>query len=549
MIYYNSNNKWVIVLIKYKIRMAIGIILVFLGLGLIVSIVESINESDPNYRRRYSDRYFKILSNEDNKSFESDLINFAKDNKIDVIIDYADDLEAIDILESDSSKYDAVWLSNSTWLYMLDGVSTSNSKSININPVVFGIKKSKATELNFVDNDVYNKDIVKAIQNGKLKYVMSSVTKTNTGLIAYLGFLNSLSGSPEILTSNMLKSKKLKDDLISLFSGVERVSGTDDFLKEMFLKTDEYEAVIATESSLIEINKELVNNNKEPLYLIYPVDGVAINDSPFAYIDNGQEKEEEFLKIQEFLLSKESQKKLETLGKRTWYGGIKADADSSSFRKEWGIDTSKYLMPLKYPSKDVIDEAITLYIEELRKPAAVVFCLDYSGSMYGEGERELENAIEYILDYEQASKDKIQFSEKDKIFIYAFGDTVDGPYSTDNGKQTQSLINRVKLLRPNGTTNLHGCARSALKTLVNLDNKDNYTRTIILMTDGDGNVGTYSDLKKDYNKYNDSIPMYGIMFGSAKKSQLQEIANLTNAKVFDGKNNLTEAFKEVRSYN
>ena len=28
-----------------------------------------------------------------------------------------------------------------------------------------------------------------------------------------------------------------------------------------------------------------------------------------------------------------------------------------------------------------------------------------------------------------------------------------------------------------------------------------------------------------------------------------EIANLTNAKVFDGKNNLVEAFKEVRGYN
>ena len=41
-------------------------------------------------------------------------------------------------------KYDAVWASNSMWLYMLDGVSTSNSKIISMNPVVFGIKKSKA---------------------------------------------------------------------------------------------------------------------------------------------------------------------------------------------------------------------------------------------------------------------------------------------------------------------------------------------------------------------------------------------------------------------
>ena len=528
-----------------KTKIIIGVILILIGLPILANIVSGINESNPAYRNRYKDRYFKILSNEDNKSFESNLMDFAKKEKIDLLISYADDLEAIDKLESNPSDYDAVWMSNSTWIYMLDGVTTSNSKSININPVVFGIKKSKAKELGFVDNEVYNKDIVKAIQDGKLKYVMSSVVKTNTGLIAYLGFLNSLAGSPEILTSEMLKSKKLREDLVSLFSGVERVSGTDDFLKEMFLKTNDYEAVIATESSLIEINKEMVKANKEPLYLIYPVDGVAINDSPFAYVDNGQEKEDEFLKIQSFLLSNDSQKKLETLGKRTWDGGIKTNADSSSFKKEWGIDTSKYLIPLKYPSKTVIDEAIDLYLDALRKPSVVVFCLDYSGSMYGTGERELESAMEYILDYEKARKDKIQFSEKDKIYIYAFSDIVKGPYYTENGKDTERLINQVHAISTGGSTNLYGCASEGIRTLNSFG--DEYTKTVILMTDGEANVGSFSDLKKDYR--NSNIPIYSIMFGSARESQLKDIANLTNAKVFDGRTNLTEAFKEVRSYN
>ena len=48
---------------------------------------------------------------------------------------------------------------------------------------------------------------------------------------------------------------------------------------------------------------------------------------------------------------------------------------------------------------------------------------------------------------------------------------------------------------------------------------------------------------------NTKIPIYSIMFGGADESQLQPIANLTNAKVFDGKTNLVEAFKEVRGYN
>ena len=51
---------------------------------------------------------------------------------------------------------------------------------------------------------------------------MSSVTKTIPGLTSYLGFLNALSGSPEILKSEMLDNKELVTNLKSLFSGVER---------------------------------------------------------------------------------------------------------------------------------------------------------------------------------------------------------------------------------------------------------------------------------------------------------------------------------------
>ena len=69
------------------------------------------------------------------------------------------------------------------------------------------------------------------------------------------------------------------------------------------------------------------------------------------------------------------------------------------------------------------------------------------------------------------------------------------------------------------------------------------------MTDGQANVGKYSDLVKTYNSVKKDIPIYSIMFGSADKSQLSQIANLSNAKIFDGKTDLVKAFKEVRGYN
>ena len=293
-----------------------------LGVVIILVIVAALlilagNENEEGFIK-IRDKNFYLLSNPDNKDAEQDLMDFAKKNKIKLKIDYADDLEVVDMLEGGNKEYDGVWLSNSVWLYMLNNVRVTDSKSININPVVFGIRKSKAESLGFTKDEVYNKEIVSAINSGKLKYVMTSVTKTNTGLISYLGFLNSVAGSPEILTTEMLKNPELAKNLRTLFSGVERVSGSSTFLEDMFLNSDEYEAVVATESSLIRINKELESRGKEPLYLIYPTDGVAVNDSPFAYVDNGQDRRETFLAFQSFLLSKDEQAKLEAMGKRTW---------------------------------------------------------------------------------------------------------------------------------------------------------------------------------------------------------------------------------------
>lgn len=518
------------------------LILIFIG---IIFLIE-ITEMDSAIKGTWRSKYFTILSNPDNKEFMDELEEYAKSEKIKLMVEYKDDLEAIDELEENGRVYDAVWMSNSTWLYMLNGVTISNSKSVSINPIVFGIKKSKAESLGFVDKDVYNKDIVNAIKSKKLNYVMSSVTKTNTGLTAYLGFLNALAGSPETLTTEMLENNTLKNNLKSLFSGVSRVSGTDAFLENMFLNSDEYEAVIATESSLISINKRLTQEGKEPLYLIYPVDGVSINDSPFAYVDNKQEKLDYFLKLQSFLLSNESQESMEKLGKRTWYGGIKENADSASFKKEWGIDTSKYLNSLKYPSKVVMDKALNLYVEEFRKPSVTAFCLDYSGSMYGDGAKELTEAMNFILNYDEASKEKIQFSSNDRIYVLPFSDYTQNVWKTDNGKDTNDLINNISRLSPYGGTNIYDCSIQALKVLYNYS--DDYTKTVILMTDGHSNVGTYSDLREYYVTDN-KIPIYSIMFGNAQSAELQEIARLSNAKVFDGRSNLLSAFKEVRSYN
>lgn len=488
-----------------------------------------------------------ILSSYDNSIVEDEIIKYAKSIDKKVSFTYMGDLEIVDELDHNSKEYDAVWISNSMWLYLLDNsYLTSNSKSISISPVVFGITQSKASELNLIGRNVTNTEILNLIREDKINYVMPSVTQTNTGATAYLGFLSSLAGNPEVLTEEMIYDEKLINDLKDVFSGVERVSGDESYLEEMFLKDSSFNAIIASESSLININQKLAKQNKEELYLIYPSDGVAINDSTFAFINNDDDKEEVFLNIQKYLLSDAGKKMLEDNGQRTWYGGVTSKADEEIFNKDWGIDTSKYLNVTKFPSKKVITSAINLYIERLRKPTHVVFCLDYSGSMYGDGETQLKSAMEYILTYEKASKDKLQFSEFDKITVIPFSSRVLNVWSA-TGQNTNNIVRNINLQNAYGSTALYDAVIRGLNVLE--DESDEYTKTIIAMTDGEANVGSFQALERTYKSENYNIPVYSITFGDASEYQLEEIAELTNAKVFDGKTNLLRAFKEVRGYN
>lgn len=490
---------------------------------------------------------FKIISSSENQDLDKYLKEYANQKDITLEIDYAGTLDIMEKLNS-GEEYDAVWASNSMWVYMLENVSTSNSKSTSINPVVFGIKKKKAEELGFTDREIYTADIVNAIKSGDLKFSMSNPTQTNTGATAYLGLLTTLAGSPEVLREEHLQDEQLKTELISLFSGLERSSGSEDFLEELFINGD-YEAVVTYEFSIININKQLEAAGKEPLYILYPVDGVSISDSPLAYIDHKDESKKQFFtEFQEYILSDEGQKLLAQNGRRTWYGGTNANSDKTVFNPEWGIDTTKYIVPLKMPGTDIIKKALAMYQTELRKPIHTVFCLDYSGSMSGEGYKDLTNAMTYILDEQKASANLLQFASKDKITVIPFSGKILGEWHTDNGVETQSLINNILTLQPTGSTNIYDTSIRALEIL-NSENLENYNVSVILMTDGMSNAGSYTNLARKYNYMDKDIPIYSIMFGNAYEDELEEIANLTNAKVFDGKSDLLKAFKEVRGYN
>ena len=77
-----------------------------------------------------------------------------------------------------------------------------------------------------------------------------------------------------------------------------------------------------------------------------------------------------------------------------------------------------------------------------------------------------------------------------------------------------------------------------------------YTPAIILMTDGMSNGSeNFEDFREAYEAVGADVPVFSILFGDAKKSELEALAELTNARVFDGRKDLVGAFRSVKGYN
>ena len=494
------------------------------------------------------DQTLRIVSGSENKELEPILEEYADEEDIRIEMSYKGSLDIMRLLEEEDISYDAVWPASSLWLTVGDiDHRIKHAESISITPVVFGIRRGLAEELGFVGREVSVRDILSAIEAGKLKFCMTSATQSNSGASAYIGFLYALLGNPEMITMEDLQSEELKTQVRELLYGVDRSSGSSDWLKDMFLEGD-FDAMVNYECLMIQTNEVLEDRGEEPLYVVYPYDGLSLADSPLGYVDQGEEEKEElFLGLQEYLLSEETQDAIQRTGRRTGYTGI-SERNREIFREEWGLQPDRVLSPIRMPETEVLFECLNLYQTELRKPSLSVYCLDYSGSMSGRGNRQLVEAMEQLLIQENAAKNFLQASQDEVNILIPFNsEPIDVFMAAGNGSELEGLYERVEEQTPGGGTNMYSAIVEGLDLLYSFYLSD-YTPAIILLTDGQSG-GSIDDIEPYYSDLGVSIPIFSIMFGDADESQLEELAEYSNARVFDGRENLTEAFRSVKGYN
>ncbi len=493
-----------------------------------------------------------IISGSENEELEPIINEFGKNNGIQINMKYKGSIDIMLGLESETINADAVWPANSLWISLGDkNRQVKHLKSIMTSPVVLGVKKSKAKELGFIDKDIKVQDILNNTRNGKLSFIMTSATQSNSGASAYFGFLYALLGNPDILTKEQLYQPELKKSIRDLLAGVNRSSGSSGWLKDLFLNGN-YDAMFNYESVIIETNKILVEQDKEPLYIVYPIDGIVLSDSPLGLVNRTDPKiEEAFLKLQNHLLSDKIQKEIQKLGRRTGFGGMVSGVDLKVFNPDWGFDPERILTPIKIPSAEVINEALNLYQTEFRKPSYTIYCIDYSGSMAGNGEKQMKKAMSFLLDQKEATKYMINASSEDRLVIIPFSNKIHDKWEVTGNKQVvlDELSNKIKKFQPAGGTDIYSPIIEAINGITDEDMKK-YIVSVVLMTDGESNTGAvYKNLFETWNKASKDIPVFGILFGEASKNQMQEITDMTNGRIFDGRNDLIDAFRKAKGYN
>src|SRR5262249_17369432 len=183
-------------------------------------------------------------------------------------------------------------------------------------------------------------------------------------------------------------------------------------------------AMVNYETTIIDADKQLAGAGKEPLYAIYPVDGLAIADSPLGYVDKGDAKKDAFFQKLQAYLTQDAKPKIQATGRRVGLGLEVENPDQAVFNPQWGINTKLVISPITFPAPEVIRQALTLYQTAFRKPSFTIFCLDYSGSMQGDGVQGLQTAMRTLLVQEEAAQYLLQASPQDVNVVLPFNGRV-----------------------------------------------------------------------------------------------------------------------------
>lgn len=429
--------------------------------------------------------------------------------------------------------------------------------------IALGVKTSRWRELGWDRQPPGWAQIAEAVRAGRLRYAMSSPSRSNSGMSALFAVAAAAAGKTEDMTLADVRTPEAEALLRDFLSGHKLTAGSSGWLAEAYgREQDTLDAMVNYESVILGLNaRQGTDALKEPLVPVYPADGVISADYPLMLLAPADEA-----------LRARFQKLVQAWRSAAVQGEVLAQAFLRPSNPEVRPAAALPVTPvveLAFPGRlEVIDAVLGAWQGEWRRPATAIFVLDVSGSMEGERIAALRQSLRLLAGAEPAdslSARHARFQQRERVVMLPFGSEVGpaervefGAAGTDIGASAQAADTQAaarirayaEALSTGGGTALYSALARALE-IARQEMRMNPDRlvSVVLLSDGLKTAGI--DLQDFEQRWRDGDPVriFPILFGDASQSEMQHIAALGGGRVFDARSASLEAvFKDIRGY-
>lgn len=521
-------------------------LIIFVVLGLFIAWNWLSQSSPTSSTQRESANTLRVLAGSELKDIEPLLPQLEKDTGVRLKLDYTGTLEGAEQL-AQGADYPLAWFSHAKYLELLEGARARviAREKIALSPVIVGINQTKAKALGWDKTPPSWSDLAARAAKGEFKFAMTNPTSSNSGFSALIALIAALSSDPENFTLAPAQQQTVQD----FFKGQRLTAGSSGWLSEAFVREQaNLDGIINYESVLLQLNKS--GQLREPLTLIYPTDGVVTADYPLLLLDAN--KRAEYDKAVAWLKSPAIQQRLMTETDR------RPILPSVPLEARFGTQT---LIELPFPGqRSVVDRILTSYLDEQRLPAHAYFVIDLSGSMQGERMSALKTALLNLMGGDTSLTGQFsRFRAREEISFLPFRHYAEPAvdFTIASGSALESSLAAARQftqnLSPEGGTAIFSALAEAYRKIAMEQAKhpDRYY-SVVLMTDGANTSGMsleqFKSLFQQLPPGAQAIKTFPILFGDSDTGAMQQLADMTGGKVFDGNKNLAAAFKAIRGY-
>lgn len=495
-----------------------------------------------------------ILAGSELKDMEPILRQASEKTGVKLNIEYTGTIDGVDRIKS-GANYDMAWFSQSKYFYDTDenAKKIKQSEKVMFSPVVVGMREKSylssglATQKHISWANLYD-----VVSKKGYKYAMTDPSASNTGYSALMGVAYSTANKSEALTEKDVDKNKMQ----AFFKGHVVNSGSSGWLVQAF-QNSQADFMVNYENVLVQYNQDRPNDQ---LHIIYPYEGIVTADYPLLLLN--MNKAEDYKKLVAYLKTPEIQ---EQIAKQTH----RRVMDKTVMDKQLGFSKELLIeMPFN-PDVALSDKLLVSYFQEYKKPAAIVFVMDVSGSM-AQSERMkdgvktriemLKSAMGAIANSGVGKAQYTNLRSREKVWLMPFASNIKDiqayELTTDiqkNQQIKQNIKQYVDTLQPQDGTYLFSTIEQAVD-LLNAERQKNpdYQYSVVVLTDGESNEGINAQTFEAHmaaKNLQGQIRVFPIFFGDADKRELTLVANASGGKLFDGKNkNLADVFKEIRTY-